>query len=126
MAKKIILIEDDPGVGSMICLFLKKPGFEVVWFQTFESALTGLKDVEANPGEFPDIAAIIFDYYLDHSQPSTPLVEMIVHRGFQGIMIANSSDEDRNIVLQRAGCTHIRPGMNKIDAAKICHELLSE
>ena len=121
---KIILIEDSITTGLIIRSLLQNHGFEVIWYKTFESALTGLNDVETSPGEFPDIAAIIFDYNLDHEEPSTSLVAMIAHRGFSGVMIANSSDEDHNMILKGAGCTHVRPGTNKTDVVEVCCELL--
>lgn len=117
--KHIILIEDSFTDGRIISSFLKQQGYEVIWYQDFETALGALQEIGL---ALEDIKAMIFDYCLDREQSSVPLVEIVFDLGFSGPMIANSSDEDYNAILQEAGCTHVRPGNRKIDVVDFLHK----
>lgn len=118
----IILIEDDLQIGNLIKLILQDKGYIVIWYQTFDTALDGLKDVSLDPEQLLNIKAIIFDYSLDYEQSSVPLVERASRWGFINPMIANSSDPDCNRLLQKAGCTHIRPSTLKAGIVKFLLE----
>jgi DNA-binding response OmpR family regulator len=122
----IILIEDSIETGTSIKYHLQKLGYKVIWFPTFDIALDGLEQISSNPKDSPGIEAIIFDYSLDKDQSTIPLVQIISEWGFQGPMIANSSDLQENTLLQQAGCTHIRPGDQKIRVAAYLVELFME
>lgn len=112
---QIILIEDSQTDGEIIRCRLENQGFMVVWFQTLRSAGLELETREDYPERFSDVAAIIFDYRLDNKRNSIPLVALALDQGFSCPMIANSSEEDCNQELKKAGCTHIRPGNCKAD-----------
>lgn len=120
----IVLIEDCHTKGGLIAKILKHNDYKVIWLPTFDMALERLEEMLENPKKFLYIRAIIFDYSLDKEQISIPLLELVVESGFSGPIIANSSDEYFNTLLQQFGCTHVRPGDDKVSAATYTIELL--
>jgi DNA-binding response OmpR family regulator len=112
MQKTIILIEDELTSGMLIKSLLKGKGFEVTWLKTYDDTfeyLSKLKISETDP-----VVAVVLDYRLDDGKISIPLLEILLDMGYSGPIIANSSEDDHNKNLIRAGCTCTRPDRDKV------------
>lgn len=119
--KKVILIEDNREIGTLIKILLEERGFEVVWLKTFDTALEFLNALEIDES----LVAVIFDYGLNEintSITSVPLVKILKEKGYTGLSIANSLNNKGNENLEKAGCSHIRPGLDKFGVVQYIAE----
>jgi len=127
--KTIIIIEDNRHFAIPLARILHAAGYEIVCLYTHQDAWNYLRPLIKSDISY--IAAFIFDYILDpKTQPittSAALLNMVKrHINFKGIILANSGENDSNVLLQRLGCTHTRPGCEKKYAAAYLLELLKE
>lgn len=125
MQQTIILIEDDVPQGLLIKSRLQQSGFEIIWFKKFENAYDYFDTFDVI--KTPHVVAVIFDYMLDEEKNVTtvPLLQIVTDLGHQGPLIANSSHNKYNEHLLEMGCTHIRPGDEKIQVVDFVVRLIS-
>lgn len=120
--KTIILIDDTPSISSFLRDLLEAKGFTVVCLLSFEEAETYILGLQDQSLEH--IFAFVFDYSLGGGLTSVPLVELVTGiLNFDGILLANSSMEETNSILQSKGCNHVCPGASKGRAVSYLYEL---
>ena len=116
---KILVIDDDPQ-------------FHMVFKQMIESAIPrpivisayNLTDAKTIYEKHRDVKVIIMDGCLDSAEPNTAPLVREIRKTYQGIIVANSSNEDGQKQLVEAGCRHASP--SKKECAQFVLNIIKE
>jgi DNA-binding response OmpR family regulator len=125
----IVIIEDERNVALLLARALHIAGYKPVLLYTYKEAWDYLRPLIKS--DTSHIAAFVFDYMLDsNSAPvttSAALMDLVKrHINYEGIILANSIEEEANVVLRRLGCTHTRPTNKKVYAINYLVKLLKD
>lgn len=124
MKAKIVIIEDDESVlgwyRRYMRIYEEAFDFEAVFLETLEKAEEFLD--EGSHAD-PNIIAIIVDGSMIPGKRSLNTLHLVrMMKGFNGIILANSTDSDYRKQLMEEGCTH--ESRSKNDAIKQVIQIL--
>ncbi len=100
--KKILVLEDDNDIVAYWCKKLSE--FEIISATTILGAMKKFSAESASAWD-----AIVVDGHLANSGSGYTFAQFVRARGYTGVMIAASADEESQKELLAAGCSHAAP-----------------
>ena len=106
--KKILILEDDPGIGDIECRMLRNLGYEPVW--TMDGA-KAIEACEASVKAGTPCAAAILDLTVPDGLGGREILSVLkkLHPDIKTIACSGYSDDDLNAELLAEGFTDILP-----------------
>ncbi len=96
---KVLLVEDNPAILSVLTKFLQDKGFEVVGMQSIETAVAALTKLTAVEDRYD---CIVLDWFIPPSDISLWVTVVRRYAPFSGIVVISGTD-DLMVPAMRAG-----------------------